>query len=82
MRHFSHSGQSRRIVELAGQWTGESIDEPIATGAGRQQARPCPLCPDIVSWPRYAELFAMTEQSETFSLENPHEARFSRSQKF
>jgi NitT/TauT family transport system ATP-binding protein len=26
----------------------------------------------IVSWGRYAELFAYDEQSETFSLENPH----------
>ena len=26
----------------------------------------------IVSWARYAELFAYDEQSETFSLENPH----------
>jgi NitT/TauT family transport system ATP-binding protein len=25
-----------------------------------------------VSWARYAELFAYDEQSETFSLENPH----------
>ena len=25
----------------------------------------------IVSWARYAELFAYDEQSETFSLENP-----------
>jgi NitT/TauT family transport system ATP-binding protein len=26
----------------------------------------------IVSWGRYAELFSYDEQSETFSLENPH----------
>ena len=26
----------------------------------------------IVSWGRYAELFAYDEQSELFSLENPH----------
>ena len=26
----------------------------------------------IVSWGRYAELFAYDEQSESFSLENPH----------
>ena len=26
----------------------------------------------VVSWARYAELFAYDEQSETFSLENPH----------
>jgi NitT/TauT family transport system ATP-binding protein len=26
----------------------------------------------IISWGRYAELFAYDEQSETFSLENPH----------
>jgi NitT/TauT family transport system ATP-binding protein len=26
----------------------------------------------IISWARYAELFAYDEQSETFSLENPH----------
>jgi NitT/TauT family transport system ATP-binding protein len=26
----------------------------------------------IVSWARYAELFAYDEQSELFSLENPH----------
>ena len=26
----------------------------------------------IVSWGRYAELFAYDEQSETFSLENQH----------
>ena len=26
----------------------------------------------IVSWARYAELFAYDEQTELFSLENPH----------
>jgi NitT/TauT family transport system ATP-binding protein len=26
----------------------------------------------IVSWGRYAELFAYDEQAELFSLENPH----------
>jgi NitT/TauT family transport system ATP-binding protein len=26
----------------------------------------------IVSWARYAELFAYDEQAEMFSLENPH----------
>ena len=29
----------------------------------------------VVSWARYAELFAYDEQSETFSLENPHESQ-------
>ena len=28
----------------------------------------------VVSWGRYAELFAYDEQSETFSLENPGES--------
>ena len=33
----------------------------------------------IASWTRYAELFAYDEQSELFSLENPHQVWFRRS---
>jgi NitT/TauT family transport system ATP-binding protein len=43
--------------ELEDYMSEESADETLKT---------------IVSWARYAELFAYDEQSELFSLENPH----------
>jgi NitT/TauT family transport system ATP-binding protein len=54
----SHSAPAARFRnELEDYMSEEYADETLKT---------------VVSWARYAELFAYDEQSETFSLENPH----------
>jgi len=54
----SHTAPAARFRnELEDYMSEEGADETMKT---------------IVSWGRYAELFAYDEQSETFSLENPH----------
>ena len=54
----SHSAPAARFRnELEDYMSEEHADETLRT---------------IVSWGRYAELFAYDEQSESFSLENPH----------
>jgi NitT/TauT family transport system ATP-binding protein len=54
----SHTAPAARFRnELEDYMSEEYADETLKT---------------IVSWGRYAELFAYDEQSETFSLENPH----------
>jgi NitT/TauT family transport system ATP-binding protein len=53
----SHAAPAKRFRnELEDYMSGEDADDTLKT---------------IVSWGRYAELFAYDEQSETFSLENP-----------
>jgi NitT/TauT family transport system ATP-binding protein len=53
----SHTAPAARFRnELEDYMSEEYADETLKT---------------IVSWGRYAELFAYDEQSETFSLENP-----------
>src|SRR6201985_3168908 len=42
------------------------LEDYMSEGAADQTLK------TIISWGRYAELFAYDEQSETFSLENPH----------
>jgi len=54
----SHTAPAARFRnELEDYMSEEYADETLKT---------------VVSWARYAELFAYDEQSETFSLENPH----------
>ncbi|MGJ5080558.1 ABC transporter ATP-binding protein [Bradyrhizobium sp. HKCCYLS3013] len=54
----SHAAPAARFrIELEDYMSEHYADETLHT---------------IVSWGRYAELFAYDEQSETFSLENPH----------
>ena len=54
----SHTAPEARFrVELEDYMSEGAADETLKT---------------IISWGRYAELFAYDEQSETFSLENPH----------
>jgi NitT/TauT family transport system ATP-binding protein len=54
----SHTAPAARFrIELEDYMSEDYADETLKT---------------IVSWGRYAELFAYDEQSETFSLENPH----------
>jgi NitT/TauT family transport system ATP-binding protein len=54
----SHTAPAARFrIELEDYMSEQYADETLET---------------IVSWGRYAELFAYDEQSETFSLENPH----------
>ncbi|MGJ5175495.1 AAA-associated domain-containing protein [Bradyrhizobium oligotrophicum] len=54
----SHAAPATRFrIELEDYMSEHYADETLQT---------------IVSWGRYAELFAYDEQSETFSLENPH----------
>ncbi len=54
----SHAAPAARFrIELEDYMSEQYADETLET---------------IVSWGRYAELFAYDEQSETFSLENPH----------
>jgi NitT/TauT family transport system ATP-binding protein len=54
----THTAPAARFRnELEDYMSEESADETLHT---------------IVSWGRYAELFSYDEQSETFSLENPH----------
>ncbi|MGY4305408.1 NitT/TauT family transport system ATP-binding protein [Bradyrhizobium sp. USDA 4369] len=54
----SHAAPAARFrIELEDYMSEQYADETLQT---------------IVSWGRYAELFAYDEQSETFSLENPH----------
>jgi NitT/TauT family transport system ATP-binding protein len=54
----SHTAPATRFrIELEDYMSEQYADETLET---------------IVSWGRYAELFAYDEQSETFSLENPH----------
>jgi hypothetical protein len=54
----SHTAPAARFRnELEDYMSEEQADETLKT---------------IVSWARYGELFAYDEQSETFSLENPH----------
>ncbi|WP_315753899.1 MULTISPECIES: nitrate/sulfonate/bicarbonate ABC transporter ATP-binding protein [unclassified Bradyrhizobium] len=54
----SHAAPAARFrIELEDYMSEQYADETLHT---------------IVSWGRYAELFAYDEQSETFSLENPH----------
>jgi len=54
----SHAAPEARFrVELEDYMSEGAADETLKT---------------IISWGRYAELFAYDEQSETFSLENPH----------
>jgi NitT/TauT family transport system ATP-binding protein len=54
----THTAPAARFrIELEDYMSEESADETLHT---------------IVSWGRYAELFSYDEQSETFSLENPH----------
>ncbi|MGJ4946077.1 AAA-associated domain-containing protein [Bradyrhizobium sp. HKCCYLS1011] len=54
----SHTAPAARFrVELEDYMSEQYADETLET---------------IISWARYAELFAYDEQSETFSLENPH----------
>jgi NitT/TauT family transport system ATP-binding protein len=54
----SHTAPEARFrIELEDYMSEGAADETLKT---------------IISWGRYAELFAYDEQSETFSLENPH----------
>jgi NitT/TauT family transport system ATP-binding protein len=54
----SHTAPAARFRnELEDYMSEDAADETLKT---------------VVSWARYAELFAYDEQSETFSLENPH----------
>ncbi|CCD97527.1 nitrate/sulfonate/bicarbonate ABC transporter ATP-binding protein [Bradyrhizobium sp. STM 3809] len=54
----SHAAPAARFrIELEDYMSEQYADETLQT---------------IVSWGRYAELFSYDEQSETFSLENPH----------
>ncbi len=54
----SHAAPAARFrIELEDYMSEDYADETLHT---------------VVSWGRYAELFAYDEQSETFSLENPH----------
>ena len=54
----SHTAPAARFRnELEDYMSEEAADETLKT---------------VVSWARYAELFAYDEQSEQFSLENPH----------
>ena len=54
----THSAPAARFrIELEDYMSEEYADETLKT---------------VVSWARYAELFAYDEQAEMFSLENPH----------